>query len=221
MSHNRILLLGATGRTGTAILRHLPTGTDVRAALRRTTDHTRLANSKATVQPCVLSLTDSTSLQRGLMGVTAVVNAMRFREDIAPTKLITVHKQLHAASITANGTPARIITIGGAGSLRLSHNRRFWQHPSFPQATLPRGHAHAKLRDYLENNSTETDWLYLVPPPVYHPSGEEKGQWERYAAASDESFFTAGAISYADFAAATVQAIAIRSHGTYLVSWPL
>ena len=214
----RILILGATGRTGAAILQALPADAEVTAALRDRADTGRLAKTAASLDTAVVGLTSTTSLRQAMDGVAVVVNAIRLREDIAPTELIDLHERLLAA-VETRGRACRVVTVGGAGALRLPGGERFWQSPAFPRATLPRGHAHAALRDHLEAGNAGDTWAYLIPPPAYVPDGPATGRREIVPPALDETAFTDRAISYADFGAAVVEAVVNAGRGTQLIAW--
>lgn len=216
----RILILGATGRTGAAILQALPADIQVTAALRDPADTGRLAKTTASLDTAVVDLASTDTLRQAMDGVEVVVNAIRLREDIAPTELITLHERLRTAGGDTQAGVPRIVTVGGAGALRLPDGERFWQSPAFPQATLPRGRAHAALRDHLEAGNTGDAWAYLIPPPAYAPDGPATGQWERLAPADDETAFTDRAISYADFGAAVAEVATGADTGTQLIAWP-
>ncbi|KAB1654566.1 NAD(P)H-binding protein [Pseudoclavibacter chungangensis] len=217
----RILILGATGRTGAAILAHLPAGIEATAALRDQADTARLAKTAASLTSTVVNVDERTSLTQTMHGFDVAVNAIRLRDDIAPTELVAVHDRLIEASTKANGAPSRIVTVGGAGALRLPDGRRFWQDPGFSEPTLPRGRAHAVLRDHLEAGDAGSEWAYLIPPPVYRPEGPTTECWERVAPSADETAFTRRAISYADFGAAVTEVITDEDEGTHLISWPV
>ena len=107
--------------------------------------------------------------------------------------------------------------MGGAGSLHLTGGLRFWQHPCFPAATLPRGIAHAELRDHLETGGCAAPWTYLVPPPDYLPDGPCTGDYKRLAPSDDETPFLTGRISYEDFSLAVADAIGNGWSGTHLI----
>ncbi len=216
----RILILGATGRTGAAILAHLPAGIEATAALRDPADTTRLAKTAASLTSTVVNIAENASLTQAMHGIDVVMNAIRLREDIAPTELVAVHDRLIEASTKANGAPARIVTVGGAGALRLPGDRRFWQDPRFPEPTLPRGRAHAMLRDHLEAGNAGSEWAYLIPPPVYEPEGPTTARWELVSPSTDETAFTRQAISYADFGAAVAETSTKDDTRTQLIAWP-
>jgi len=216
----RILILGATGRTGAATLHALPAGVEATAALRDPADASRLTHTAASLRHVVVDLSDRESLRRAMDGAGVVVNTIRLRDDIAWTELIAVHERLLSAGRDRHDGVPRIVTVGGAGALHLPGGERFWQAPAFPRATLPRGRGHAALRDYLEAGDVGGAWAYLIPPPAYDPDGPATGRWERIATAADETPFTARAISYADFGAAVAQVATGEDTGTQLIAWP-
>ena len=113
----RILILGATGRTGSALLGELPPDVDAVAALRRYDDVVRLPRSSCGLTHVVLTLEDAATLRRAVDGVDVIVNAIRLREDIAPTALIGIHLRLLNAAADREPGPL-IVSVGGAGSLR-------------------------------------------------------------------------------------------------------
>lgn len=215
----RILILGATGRTGTAVLENLPADVTTIAALRTPHDVHRLSSPGNAITHVTVDITDLDSLRNALNDVTVVVNAVRLRGDIHESELIDLHERIVTAGEQAGGGSPRIVTVGGAGALRLPEGRRFWESPAFPQATLPRGRAHAALRDHLETVHAEDAWTYLIPPPTYDPDGTATGRWERFAPSSDESAFTTRAISYADVGAAVTDATINGGESTHLVAW--
>lgn len=218
MTH--VLILGATGRTGAAILKALPTDAKATAALRNPGDVNRLAATAASIDHIVLDIADPGSLRRALQGANVVVNTIRLREDIAASELITLHERIVATCDSSPDGVPRIVTVGGAGALRLPGGQRFWETSAFPQATLPRGRAHSALRDHLEAGNAGEAWTYLIPPPAYDPDGPVTGQWERVATGADETTFTTRAISYTDFGAAVAEISTGEETGTQLIAWP-
>ncbi|QVQ52322.1 NAD(P)H-binding protein [Spiractinospora alimapuensis] len=168
-----VLVLGATGRSGAAVIAELPPSVRVVAALRSPRDATRPPTVPAPVEAVVLDLTDPTSVRAAARGIDVVVNAVRLREDIPPAALVDLHESLRSAAPNDPG----IVTVGGAGSLHLPDGTRFWRHPSFPPPTLPRGIAHAQLRDHLESGAAGAGWVYLIPPPTFVPDGPRLGDF--------------------------------------------
>lgn len=209
----RVLVLGATGRTGSAIITELPTSSEITAALRVASDADRLPERSQRLAPRVVDIDDVTSIRAAAHDVEAIVNAIRLREDIAADALVHLHDRIGAAA-----PDAWIVTVGGAGSLHLPGGRRFWEHPRFPARTLPRGIAHAHLRDHLESGAAGERWTYLIPPPAFDPDGPRTARFGTTEPSADESVFAAtGAISYADFAIAAARRAVYREPGTLLI----
>ncbi len=209
----RVLVLGATGRAGSAIITELPADSEAIAAVRTRTDSDRLPRRAQALAARVVDIDDAASLRAAAHDVEVVVNAIRLREDIAPDALVHLHNRIQAV------TPdAWIVTVGGAGSLRLPSGRRLWEHPGFPARTLPRGIAHAHLRDHLESGAAGERWTYLIPPPAFDPDGARTTQFTSTEPSIDESVFAAtGAISYADFAIAAAHQATSPTAGTLLI----
>ena len=163
----RVLVLGATGRSGSAVISHLSGRVEIVAGLRTDVDRSRLPGDACIAGTALVDLASIASLQRAMRDMDAVVNAIRLREDIPVTALVDLHRLILDAAPGAH--PPLIVTVGGAGSLHLPGQRRFWQSPAFPARTLPRGRAHAELRDHLEAGYAGRHWAYLIPPPRLHP----------------------------------------------------
>lgn len=210
-----ILLLGATGRTGSSILSQLSEYEHIKvtAALRISSDISRLSG---TIQTAIVDIDSISSLHHAIAQADIIVNAIRLRGNIAPTALVDLDKRIRKAASPAK-TPL-IITIGGAGSLNIPNGKRFWQDSAFPRRTLPRGIAHAMLRNYLEESYPEDSWTYLIPPPAYIATGPRTGYYQRNVPSNDERDFLNRSISYDDFAIAVCHAIKERWTGTHLIA---
>ncbi|MFD3262316.1 NAD(P)-dependent oxidoreductase [Paenibacillus lentus] len=213
----RLLLLGATGRTGNLILKQLSENEQVQvtAAIRDVSDSSRLPKIKRPIHTTIVDLDNILSLRKATSQADIIVNAIRLRENISRSALITLDKRIREGVGSMEGR--LIITVGGAGSLHTLHGQRFWQDPAFPKRTLPRGIAHAELRDYLEE-LPPASWAYLIPPPVYNPTGSRTGYYNRWTPSNDESEFLNRSISYEDFATAVCKAVSERWTGVHLIS---
>lgn len=163
----RVLVLGATGRSGSAVISHLSGRVEIVAGLRTEVDRSRLPGDACIAGTALVDLASIASVQRAMRDMDAVVNAIRLREDIPATALVDLHRLILDAAPGAH--PPLIATVGGAGSLHLPGQRRFWQSSAFPARTLPRGRAHAELLDHLEAGYAGQHWAYLIPPPPSSP----------------------------------------------------
>ncbi|HLS62275.1 MAG TPA: NAD(P)H-binding protein [Ruania sp.] len=209
----RVLVLGATGRTGSAIITEFSADCEVIAAVRTRTDSDRLPRGAQELATRVVDIGDPASIRTAADDVEVVVNAIRLREDIDPDALVRLHEGIQAAA-----PDAWTVTVGGAGSLHLPGGRRFWEHPGFPPRTLPRGIAHARLRDHLESGAAGARWTYLIPPPAFDPDGPRTACVSTTGPSADESVFAAtGSISYADFAISAAHQATSPTPGTLLI----
>lgn len=213
----RLLLLGATGRTGNSILRLLSENehNQVTAAIRDVIDSSRLPKIKRPIHTSIVDIDNSLSLRKAASQADIIVNAIRLRGNIPRAALVTLDKRIREGVGDMEGR--LIITVGGAGSLHTLHGQRFWQDPAFPKRTLPRGIAHAELRDYLEE-LPQASWAYLIPPPAYIPDGLRVGTYKRWEASNDEMEFLKKSISYEDFATAVCDAVRERWKGVHLIA---
>lgn len=84
----RVLVLGATGRSGSAVISHLSGRVEIVAGLRTEVDRSRLPGDACIAGTALVDLASIASLQRAMRGVDAVVNAIRLREDIPATALV-------------------------------------------------------------------------------------------------------------------------------------
>ena len=184
----RVLVLGATGRSGSAVISHLSGRVEIVAGLRTEVDRSRLPGDACIAGTALVDLASIASLQRAMRDMDAVVNAIRLREDIPATALVDLPGQ-----------------------------RRFWQSPTFPTRTLPRGRAHAELRDHLEAGYAGRHWAYLIPPPAFVPEGQATGGYRVWRPSGDESGFIRRTIGYTDFALAVADAVGQGWTGTRLV----
>lgn len=209
----RVLVLGATGHAGSAALAHLAGRADTIAAVRAGHESDRLS---AQVRTAVIDLDDPSTLRDATRGVDVVVNAIRLREDIPDTALIDLHHRILDAA-PGPDSPT-VVTVGGAGSLRLPGGTRFWQDSAFPVPTLPRGRAHARLRDHLEAGHAGDRWAYLIPPPAFTPDAPARGTYRSFEPGDDESGFTRCSISYLDYALALASTAVERRIGTALIA---
>lgn len=200
-----ITVFGANGRSGRNIVRlALDKGIEVRAALRNIGRKDLHVDKRATLVE--LDLSNPDSIEAATESSIAVVNAVKLPYDtIEPQDNKQLFKKLWTLSNKNN--VRRFIQVGGAGTLRTSEGNYFYQLESFPEEAYKLALAHANLREYLENNIFNNDWLYLIPPPIFMPDGQQTNKYKfiskKQAVALDDKY----KISYADFALAVVEEI--------------
>jgi putative NADH-flavin reductase len=126
---------------------------------------------------------------------------------IGPSRTGGDHQEyLDALRVLAeNAGDARLIVVGGAGSL-LADGVRLVDGPGFPDAYKPEALTAATGLDYFRGLTGEVDWTYLSPAPVIAP-GERTGT---YLSALDSP--AGDTISAEDFAVALVDEIERPAH---------
>ena len=129
----RVLVLGATGRSGSAVISHLSGRVEIVAGLRTDVDRSRLPGDAGITGTALVDLASIATLQRAIRGMNVVVNAIRLREDIPATALVALHHLILDA--TPSTHPPLVVTVGGAGSLHLPGG-------SGSRRTSPPGHGH-------------------------------------------------------------------------------
>ena len=97
----RVLVLGATGRSGSAVISHLSGRVEIIAGLRTDADRSRLPGDAGITGTALVDLASIATLQRAIRGMNAVVNTIRLREDIPATALVDLHH------LILDATPAR------------------------------------------------------------------------------------------------------------------
>lgn len=214
-----VVVFGAGGRSGRACtLELLDAGHQVVAAVRDTSRLSHPLDPRASV--VTADAFDAESVAEAAGGCDAAINAVRLPGSIRADRLVTLDSSLRRG--LADARVARLVTVGGAGALHLSSGERFWQHPLFPVRTLPRGIAHALLRDHLESGQPDSlSWSYLVPPPLFAPDGTRTGSYLSHPPGVAEEAHLDRSVSYADFAIAlSDSAVHPGPGGVTLVSGP-
>ncbi len=145
-----------------------------------------------------------------LAGFDAVVDAFgAWTEETLPQHSTTL---AHLCDLLA-GTDARLLIVGGAGSLYvdLEHTTTVSQLPTFPDAFKPLASAMAAALADLRKRS-DVKWTYISPAADFQADGERTGKY----LLGGEEYFTNEAgesvISYADYAIAMVDEIEKGSH---------
>jgi len=193
----KIAVFGATGRAGKVIAAE---------AARRGHDVTALSRHEA-------------ELPAGLVWQ---------RGDLADAETVARVAKEHDVIVTANGPSrvpgedpfafaslieglsnvagsARIVVVGGAGSLEAAPGVRLVDTPEFPEEYKQEALATAAALEYLRSQSL-ADWTYLSPAPVF-PAGEPTGS---YVVGTDNPVGTS--ISGEDFAIALIDEIENPQH---------
>ncbi|MDM4719533.1 NAD(P)H-binding protein [Micromonospora sp. WMMA1363] len=196
----KILLYGASGTIGREIAGELLARGHATTGVTRRGDLGDLAHERLTV--VAGDVTDATAVADLAVSHDAVVSAVgprigqeNDRDTIvgAATALID---GLRKAGVT------RLVTIGGAGSLRTASGRRVLDDPDFPALWKANAEAQAEALG-VYRAATDLEWTYVSPAAVIRP-GERTGA---FRIGGDDLVTDSGGkseISYADYAVALV-----------------
>lgn len=168
----RMALIGATGMIGRRILAEaLARGHRVTAVVR---DPARLPVQHERLEVAVGDIFDRDGLAAILAGHEVVISSYgpqvgTGREE----ELLEATRSLIAAAKKAG--VARLLAVGGAGSLTVAPGVQLMDLPEFPPIALPIAQAHKDaLKIYRQEQ--ELDWAVLSPAADIRP-GERTGQY--------------------------------------------
>lgn len=205
----RVLLLGATGKVGAPVLRELlDRGHDVTAVVR---DSTRLPAETPSLHHLAGDVFDADFLKQAAEGADAIVCSVALRDSAqherTPTDLI------RGAGQAAVAAGARLVSLGGAGSLRTEAGVDLVDAPGFPDVAKPESQGfRAALHDLIESAPAELVWTVVSPAASIESDGARTGA---YRTADDELLLDAegkSRISAADLAVAVVDEVENPKH---------
>ncbi|GAA3760434.1 NAD(P)-dependent oxidoreductase [Salinactinospora qingdaonensis] len=212
---NKIVVFGAGGRSGRAILSEARSrGHQVTAAIRAPQNHPDLVeHADFLVQADAMCPGD---VAEAAAGHDTAVNATRSAGTIAADHLVKLNDALLSGLTEAR--VARLLVVGGAGTLEIAPGLQFVDTAAFPHSAKPRGIAHREALQALRASSTWVDWVYVTPPPAFVPHGPRTGAYRiadaRFLVDAPDS----SAISYADYAIGIVDEIELcRYHRERIV----
>jgi len=162
----KIALIGATGMTGTKILSEaLDRGHQVTAIIRNTGTlpaHKHLAAVAADV-------TRPANLAGAIAGHDVVISAFNPGKDDTGTGTRSIIEAVKTAGI------ARLLVVGGAGSLEVAPGKRLVDDPNFPEMWKAGA---LKTAEFLDDLRTEPvlDWVFVSPAAMLAP-GERTGTY--------------------------------------------
>lgn len=206
---SNIAVFGATGTIGSAIVREaLERGHSVTAVVRDP--------SKATLTHAHLTTTSGDVLEPESVALAAkghdvLVSAVGGGDG--PGHLATIQPAAVAlvAGLRALGDDApRLISVGGAGSLRTPDGAQVWDTPGLPEFLLQIMHAHGDALDYYRGVE-DVAWTNISPAAQIAP-GERTGT---YRTAIDDLVLDdqgQSAISVEDYAVAVLDEIETPRH---------
>lgn len=199
-----VLLLGATGRVGAPIRNELSErGHEVTTVVR---DGSKLPTADAALHHQIGDVFDRTFLHDAAQGAQVVLCSVALRDaaqrDRTPVTL------MHSAACAALGADARLVALGGAGSLRTAAGVDLVDTATFPEAAKRESLGFREaLRDLVNVAPAELEWTVVSPPISIEFDGPRTAS---YRTADDDLLVdAAGAsrISAADLAVAVVDEV--------------
>ena len=200
----KVALYGATGKSGSRILKELVArGHQVTAIAR---DPAKLPQAGKDLIVKRDDLSDPTHIAATVDGVDAVISAYGPPQD-HPDEIVGVtQRQVDALSKKPN---TRLIVVGGAGGLNVAPGVTLIDSGYLPEPYLPIANAHVKALNVLK--ASKIDWTYLAPAAYFEP-GQRTGKFrlgkdELIADSAQES-----RISMEDYAVALVDELETPRH---------
>lgn len=198
----KIAVVSASGRIGSRIVSEaLNRDHDVTAIVRHpekvTTQHENLTVVKG-------DALDASSLVEAIRGYDAVISA--YSPGFTPTddqSLFSVAAKNLIEAVKQAGA-ARLILVGGAGSLEVAPGLRLMDTPEFPDFVRPHSSASADAWALLQ--ASDIDWTYFSPAISIEP-GVRTGT---YRIGKDNPIFDAegkSEISMEDYSAALIDEV--------------
>lgn len=162
----KVVLIGATGRSGSRILKELQSrGHDVTAVAR----HIDRLPAGVKAVPDDLSSVDQ--IAKIIQGADAVVSAYMPPQDDTD-HLVEVTQRLIAA-VRKAGNP-RLLVVGGAASLEVAPGVTLLASGHLPKEWLAIATSHARALDVLKES--DIDWTCFSPAGSFEP-GERTGKF--------------------------------------------
>ncbi|MET9251445.1 NAD(P)H-binding protein [Nonomuraea sp. NPDC003709] len=162
-----IAVFGANGTIGSAIVREaLDRGHTVTAVVR---DPAKVTEHHANLTVTTGDVLDAQSVAAAAKGGDVVVSAVGGGDGPGHTATIKpAAVTLTEGLRTLGGQAPRLITVGGAGSLRTPDGKQVWDAPGLPDFLLQIMHAHGDALDYYRTVA-DVDWTNISPAAMIEP----------------------------------------------------
>jgi len=162
----KVVLIGATGKSGSRILSELiARGHTVTAVARNPLD---LPTGIKTQRD---DLSDVNKIAAIIKGADAVISAYAPPQDDTDQLISVTARQIEA--VKKAGEP-RLIVVGGAGSLEVAPGVSLLKSGHLPEAWVPIATSHEKALRLLE--ASDIDWTYFSPAAFFE-AGERTGKF--------------------------------------------
>lgn len=203
----QIAVVGANGWVGSTVVREaLDRGHNVTAVVR---DPARLAIAHEHLAVVAGDATEPTSIAAAVRGHDVVVGAISGRRDANNQSIPDSARGLLAG--VGNAGVARLVWVGGAGSLEVAPGVRLVDTPQFPAEYKGEALAQGDALALFRAADGAVDWLYISPAIVIAP-GQRTGS---YRIGGDQVLANAAGesnISVEDYAAALLDELEQPKH---------
>ncbi|KOG85544.1 NAD(P)-dependent oxidoreductase [Streptomyces varsoviensis] len=170
----KIALFGANGTIGSRVLREaLNRGHQVTAVVR---DPAKITDTHERLTVATGDVLDPASVADVAAGQDVVISAVGGGDG--PGHLATIEpaaKALVAGVRTLGDAAPRLITVGGAGSLRTPDGKQVWDAEGLPEFLLQIMHAHGDALDFYRTVE-DVRWTNVSPAATIEP-GERTGTY--------------------------------------------
>ncbi|MGW1077755.1 NAD(P)-dependent oxidoreductase [Streptomyces sp. NPDC002537] len=170
----KIALFGANGTIGSRILREaLDRGHQVTAVVR---DPAKITESHPALTVTTGNVLDPQSVAAAAKDQDVVVSAVGGGDGPGHVATIKPAAESLVAGVRTLGDAApRVITVGGAGSLRTPDGKQVWDAEGLPEFLLQIMHAHGDALDFYRTVG-DVRWTNISPAGLIEP-GERTGTY--------------------------------------------
>lgn len=206
---SNIAVIGANGTIGSAIVKEaLERGHTVTAVVR---DPAKVAERHSNLSVITGDVLDAQSVAAAATGQDVLVSAVGGGDGAGPGATIALAPASLAAGLRAlEGAAPRLVTVGGAGSLRTPDGTLVWDAPGLPEALLQVMHAHGDALDFYRA-ITDLEWTNISPAATIGP-GERTGTYRTSLDDLLTDASGASTISVEDYAVAVLDEIETPRH---------
>jgi putative NADH-flavin reductase len=201
----KIVLYGATGKSGKVILKELVDRGHTVVAVARQPENVDKLSNVTTAQDDLADVTKTAQILAAA-NADAVVSALG--PPVDNTDALLAPSATLVAAVKQNGGP-RLLIVGGAGGLFVTPGVTLRDSGYMPEAWLPIVDTHIKLYNSLK--ATDIQWTYFAPAGFFEP-GERTGT---FRLGKDDLIADASGtskISFQDYAIALVDELEKPQH---------
>ncbi|UGS37320.1 NAD(P)-dependent oxidoreductase [Capillimicrobium parvum] len=168
----RIAIFGASGSIGSAIAAEALARGHAVVAVAREPSRVKGRHERLTI--VTGDVTDAACVAQVAADCDAVVSAVGGAAEGRPEVVVDAARAL-VDGVSAGGR-ARLLVVGGAGSLEHPAGGTVSSQPGFPDAWKPSSHAQGRALEVFREAGDAVDWTYLSPAHVIEP-GERSGTY--------------------------------------------